>query len=112
MGFGKQPVRISDRLNFAATDKKQRFTEVLDTMQVLYLLQIIPCKNANPYRLWLAECAAAGDNVAKEMERLAEKNAVLVMDELKGMEKSLVFSFVNTPTIRHSEISRKGVNYP
>ncbi|MCL1842332.1 MAG: nitroreductase family protein [Defluviitaleaceae bacterium] len=25
---------------------------------------------------------------------------------------ALVFSFVNAPTIRHSEISRKGVNYP
>jgi hypothetical protein len=78
-----QLVRISYRLNFYAADKKQRFTDVLDTMQVLFLLQVIPSKNANPYRLWLAECAAAGDNVAEKLEKLAEKNAGLTSEEVQ-----------------------------
>ena len=78
-----QPVRISDRLNFTAQDKKQRFTDVLDTIQVIYLLQIIPDNEANLYRIWLAEAAAAGLNVAKEIERLAEKNAVPSLEHMR-----------------------------
>ena len=73
-------------MNFPAQDNRRRFTEALDTMQVLYFLQIVPSKEANPYRLWLAEAAAAGINVADEIERLAEKNAA----QASGLMKQTV----------------------
>jgi len=79
-------VLICKRLNFPAQDNRRRFTEALDTMQVLYFLQIVPSKEANPYRLWLAEAAAAGINVADEIERLAEKNAA----QASGLMKQTV----------------------
>jgi hypothetical protein len=38
-----------------ATDGKQRLTDVADTEQILRLIQSIPSKKAEPFKLWLAK---------------------------------------------------------
>lgn len=42
------------QLKLTATDGKQRLTDVADTEQVLRLIQSIPSKKAEPFKLWLA----------------------------------------------------------
>ncbi|MCL2634178.1 MAG: hypothetical protein FWD34_06680 [Oscillospiraceae bacterium] len=50
-----QPVSNTTQLKMLAPDGKMRLTDVMDTEQVLRLIQSIPSKKAEPFKLWLAK---------------------------------------------------------
>jgi len=52
---GNETVTNCNGLKMFATDGKMRITDVIDTEQVLRLVQSIPSKNAEPFKLWLAK---------------------------------------------------------
>ncbi len=52
---GNQTLTNCKRLKLTAEDGKQRLTDVADTEQVLRLVQSIPSKKAEPFKLWLAK---------------------------------------------------------
>ena len=51
---GNETVTNCHQLKMTAADGKQRLTDVADTEQVLRLIQSIPSKKAEPFKLWLA----------------------------------------------------------
>lgn len=54
---GSEVVSITNQLKLEAPDGKKRLTDVLDTQQVFRIIQSIPSKKAEPFKLWLAEVA-------------------------------------------------------
>ena len=52
---GSQVSEKIGQLKMPASDGKQRLTDVADTEQLLRLIQSIPSKKAEPFKLWLAE---------------------------------------------------------
>jgi len=52
---GNELVTNCYQLKMQAPDGKMRFTDVADTEQVLRLVQSIPSKKAEPFKLWLAK---------------------------------------------------------
>ena len=52
---GSEVVSATNQLKLEAPDGKQRLTDVLDTQQVFRIIQSIPSKKAEPFKLWLAE---------------------------------------------------------
>ena len=52
---GNQTVTNCNGLKMLAPDGKMRLTDVADTEQVLRLIQSIPSKKAEPFKLWLAK---------------------------------------------------------
>lgn len=52
---GSEVVSATNQLKMQAPDGKQRLTDVLDTQQVFRIIQSIPSKKAEPFKLWLAE---------------------------------------------------------
>jgi hypothetical protein len=54
---GSEVVSVTNQLKLEAPDGKLRFTDVLDTNQVFRIIQSIPSKKAEPFKLWLAEVA-------------------------------------------------------
>ncbi len=52
---GNETVTNCHGLKMQAADGKQRLTDVADTEQLLRLIQSIPSKKAEPFKLWLAE---------------------------------------------------------
>lgn len=54
---GSEVVSITNQLKLKAPDGKMRLTEVIDTEQVFRIIQTIPSKKAEPFKLWLAEVA-------------------------------------------------------
>jgi hypothetical protein len=52
---GNETVTNCHQLKMTAKDGKMRFTDVADTEQVLRLIQSIPNKKAEPFKLWLAK---------------------------------------------------------
>jgi hypothetical protein len=55
IGEGSELVSDTNRLKMQAPDGKMRLTDVMDTEQVLRLIQSIPSKRAEPFKLWLAK---------------------------------------------------------
>lgn len=54
---GGKVVSNTNQLKLEAPDGKQRLTDVMDTQQVFRIIQSIPSKKAEPFKLWLAEVA-------------------------------------------------------
>jgi len=52
---GNQTVTNCHQLKLPAQDGKMRLTDVADTEQILRLIQSIPSKKAEPFKLWLAK---------------------------------------------------------
>lgn len=52
---GNESVTNCNALKMIAPDGKKRLTDVADTEQVLRLVQSIPSKKAEPFKLWLAK---------------------------------------------------------
>ncbi len=51
---GNETVKICHGLKMVAADGKMRMTDVVDTEQLLRLVQSIPSPKAEPFKLWLA----------------------------------------------------------
>lgn len=54
---GSEVVSATHQLKLEAPDGKQRLTDVLDTQQLFRIIQSIPSRKAEPFKLWLAEVA-------------------------------------------------------
>jgi hypothetical protein len=52
---GAEPTTICSQLKMIAHDGKNRLTDAADTEQVLRIIQSIPSKKAEPFKLWLAK---------------------------------------------------------
>ena len=52
---GSKLVSNTNQLKLPAADGKNYLTDVMDTEQILRLIQSIPSKKAEPFKLWLAE---------------------------------------------------------
>ncbi|MDR1032643.1 MAG: Bro-N domain-containing protein [Candidatus Nomurabacteria bacterium] len=52
---GNETVTNCNSLKMRAADGKMRLTDVADTEQILRLIQSIPSKKAEPFKLWLAK---------------------------------------------------------
>ncbi len=52
---GSQLVTNCHQLKMTAQDGKKRFTDVANTEQLLRLIQSIPSKKAEPFKMWLAQ---------------------------------------------------------
>ena len=52
---GAEPTTICSQLKMPAPDGKMRLTDVADTEQILRLIQSVPSKKAEPFKLWLAK---------------------------------------------------------
>jgi hypothetical protein len=52
---GSQLVTNCNQLKLIGADGKMRLTDVADTEQILRLVQSIPSKKAEPFKMWLAK---------------------------------------------------------
>jgi len=52
---GNQTVTNCNRLKMLAVDGKMRMTDVADTEQLFRLIQSVPSKKAEPFKIWLAK---------------------------------------------------------
>ena len=55
---GSEMVSNTNQLKLTAPDGKKRLTDVADTEQVLRIIQSVPSKKAEPFKMWLAKVGA------------------------------------------------------
>ncbi len=70
---GNETVTNCNQLKLTAIDGKQRLTDVADTEQILRLIQSIPSKKAEPFKLWLAKVGQERLNQLQDPERSIEQ---------------------------------------
>lgn len=70
---GNETVTNCNALKLTAADGKKRLTDVADTEQVLRLIQSVPSKKAEPFKLWLAHVGQERLNQLQDPERSIEQ---------------------------------------
>lgn len=70
---GSQLVSETNQLKLMAADGKRYKTDVLDTEQLLRLIQSIPSKKAEPFKLWLAKVGSERLDQAADPELSIEQ---------------------------------------
>ena len=70
---GNETVTNCYQLKLTAADGKQRLTDVAETEQVLRLVQSVPSKNAEPFKLWLAQVGQERLNQLQDPELSIEQ---------------------------------------
>lgn len=86
---GFQPVTNCNQLKMKSADGKMRLTDVANTEQLLRLIQSIPSKKVEPFKMWLAQVGRErggriAGNARKELEAeightvISEKDATQI----------------------------------
>lgn len=70
---GNETVTNCHTLKFPAADGKMRLTDVADTEQVFRLIQSVPSKKAEPFKLWLAALGQERMNQLQDPELSIEQ---------------------------------------
>lgn len=72
---GNQTVTNCNALKLKAADGKRRLTDVASTEQLLRIIQSIPSKKAEPFKLWLAQVGRERIEETLDPELIAERLA-------------------------------------
>jgi prophage antirepressor-like protein len=70
------------QLKMTATDGKKRLTDVVNTEELLRIIQSIPSPKAEPFKMWLAQVGQIAGNARREIEKdtgqpvISSKNAI------------------------------------
>ena len=70
---GSEVSQNMGQLKLTSPDGKQRLTDVADTEQVLRLIQSVPSKKAEPFKLWLAHLGQERLNQLQDPELSIEQ---------------------------------------
>ena len=108
---GSQLVSKTNQLKMQSTDGKYYNTDVMDTEQVLRLIQSIPSKKAEPFKLWLAQVGRERIDEAYDPEITI--NRALDTYRRKGYPEAWINQRLKAIDIRKEftdELQEKGIN--
>ena len=108
---GSELVSNTNQLKMKAYDGKLRMTDVMNTEQVLRLIQSIPSKKAEPFKLWLAQVGKERIDEAYDPEIAI--NRALDIYRQKGYSEEWINQRLKTIDIRKEftdELKSKGIN--
>ena len=108
---GSELVSKTNQLKMQSIDGKYYNTDVMDTEQVLRLIQSIPSKKAEPFKLWLAQVGKERIDEAYDPEITI--NRALDTYRKKGYSEEWINQRLKTIDVRKEftdELREKGIN--
>ena len=108
---GSELVRDTNQLKMKSVDGKYYNTDVMNTEQVLRLIQSIPSKKAEPFKLWLAQVGKERIDEAYDPEIAI--NRALDIYRKKGYSEEWINQWLKTIDIRKEftdELKEKGIS--
>lgn len=107
---GSQLVSVTNQLKMRAYDGKLRNTDVMNTEQILRLIQSIPSKKAEPFKLWLAQVGK--ERIDETYDPEISINRALDTYRKKGCSEEWINQRLKTIDIRKEftdELREKGI---
>ena len=108
---GSQLVTECYQLKMKANDGKYRETDVMTTQQILRLIQSIPSKKAEPFKLWLAK--GWKERIDEAYDPEITINRALDAYRKKGYSEEWINQRLKTIDVRKEftdELQRSGIN--
>ena len=108
---GSELVSNTNQLKMKAYDGKLRDTDVMNTEQVLRLIQSIPSKKAEPFKLWLAQVGK--ERIDETYDPEIAINRALDIYRKKGYSEEWINQRLKTIDIRKEftdELKEKGIS--
>lgn len=108
---GSELVTKCYQLKMQAYDGKFRETDVMDTEQILRLIQSIPSKKAEPFKLWLAKVGK--ERIDETYDPEITINRALETYRKKGYSEEWINQRLKTIDVRKEftdELQRSGIN--
>lgn len=110
---GNELVTNCNRLKLKAADGKRRLTDVANTEQLLRIIQSIPSKKAEPFKMWLAQVGRDRIEEAMDPELIAER--LVATYERKGYSREWINQRLQAISARKEltdEWNEKGISSP
>jgi hypothetical protein len=110
---GNETVTNCHQLKLEAEDGKLRLTDVADTEQLLRLIQSIPSKKAEPFKIWLAKVGSERIDETYDPEKAIDRAIATYLK--KGYSKEWINQRLKTIEVRNDltdEWSRVGIDKP
>ncbi len=110
---GNETVTNCHQLKLLASDGKKRLTDVATTEQLLRLIQSVPSKKAEPFKIWLAKVGNERINEIEDPELAFERAMETYLQ--KGYSKEWINQRLKTIEIRKEltdEWNRVGIDGP
>lgn len=108
---GSQLVSNANQLKMKSSDGKYYNTDVMNTEQILRLIQSIPSKKAEPFKLWLAQVGK--ERIDETYDPEISINRALETYRKKGYSEEWINQRLKTIDIRKEftdELKRTGIN--
>lgn len=108
---GNETVTNCHSLKMSAADGKMRLTDVADTEQLLRLIQSIPSKNAEPFKMWLANVGRERIDETEDPELAIDRAMKTYLQ--KGYSKDWINQRLKTIEVRKEltdEWNRVGIS--
>lgn len=108
---GSELVSNTNQLKMKANDGKLRDTDVMNTEQILRLVQSIPSKKAEPFKLWLAKVGK--ERIDETYDPEITINRALDTYRRKGYSEEWINQRLKTIDVRKEftdELKRVGIN--
>lgn len=110
---GNELVTNCNQLKLKAADGKRRLTDVANTEQLLRIIQSIPSKKAEPFKMWLAQVGRERMEETMDPELIAER--LISTYERKGYSREWINQRLQAISARKEltdEWNDKGVSSP
>ncbi len=108
---GSQLVSNTNQLKMKSADGKYYKTDVMNTEQILRLIQSIPSKKAEPFKLWLAKVGR--ERIDETYDPEITINRALEIYRIKGYSEEWINQRLKTIDVRKEftdELQRSGIN--
>lgn len=108
---GSELVSNTNQLKMKANDGKLRDTDVMNTEQILRLIQSVPSKKAEPFKLWLAKVGK--ERIDETYDPEITINRALDTYRRKGYSEEWINQRLKTIDVRKEftdELKRVGIN--
>lgn len=108
---GSELVSNTNQLKMEASDGKMRLTDVADVEQIFRLIQSIPSKKAEPFKLWLAKVGK--ERIDETYDPEIAINRALATYRRKGYSESWINQRLKSIEVRKDftdELQRVGIN--
>ena len=110
---GSELTTNCSQLKLKAADGKRRLTDVADTEQLLRIIQSVPSKKAEPFKLWLAQVGKERIDETLDPELIAER--MIATYERKGYTREWINQRLQSISARKEltdEWRDSGIDHP